>query len=95
MENGKTSVRDKSTDLMVVVDHTATSITDSVQVAKRKDNSILLRLLSVTPDYLVENHRTVICKDEIIILIDGLCNMLKYYPIKPLPKKKLVKRKIK
>lgn len=83
MGKGTIKTSAKSDENVVVIDQSHTSITDTVQIAKRKDNSVLLRLLSVTPDYLVENHRTVICKDEIITLIDGLCDILKYYPKKP------------
>ncbi len=89
--------KEKLAEDIVIFDHNATSLTDLVQVAKRNDNSVIFRLLSITPSYLIENHRTVICKDEVISLIKGLCDLLNYYPIKPKLKlrKKPIKKKVK
>lgn len=92
METDAVKIKSKYGERTLSISETPTSLTDIVQVAKRKDGSVLLRLLSVTPDLMYENHRTVICKNEIISLIDGLCSILKYYPKKPLPKKKPKKK---
>ncbi len=64
-----------------------TSISDIVKIAPRKDGTILLQFLSETPDFLFENHRTLIMQDIAIQLVDLLSDATNYHPEKPQPKK--------
>ena len=61
---------------------TVTSFTDGFQVANREDGIIYLQLLSKAPDKLFENHRTVMPIDCAKGLIDKLCVVTNYYPVK-------------
>jgi len=71
--------------------NTPTSYTDRVNIAISTDGFVLMRFLSVVPDLIIENHRTILKPDVAKRLIDILCKFTGYYPRKPrrkAPKKK-------
>ncbi len=72
---------------------TPTSATDFVNVAGSKDGSVLMQFVSVTPDFIYENHRTVVNEDFVNDFIDILCSAREYYPKKPRKKSVSPKRK--
>lgn len=67
---------------------TPTSMTDTIKIGVRTNESILLQFLSDTPDFLFENHRTIIHREIAIQLVNLLCNATNHYPKEPKPKKK-------
>lgn len=75
----------------LIPSQTPTSATDYVNIAGSKDGSVLMQFLSVTPEYIYENHRTVINEHFVNELIDILCSVREYYPKKP--RKKTVSKK--
>lgn len=66
--------------------HTATSFTDGVNIACRSDGGVLLQFISETPDFFIDNHRTVLTKEGATELIDNLCDAIDYYPTKEVTK---------
>lgn len=73
----------KKDDREFIPSQTPTSATDYVNVAGTKDGSVLMQFVSVTPEYIYENHRTLIANDIMNHLIDTLCDLKEYYPTKP------------
>lgn len=63
--------------------NTPTSFTDSINMALSADGFVLLRFLSVLPDLIIENHRTMLKPDAAKALIDMLCKTTGHYPQKP------------
>ena len=59
-----------------------TTFTDGVNIGCRSDGGILLQFVSETPDFYVENHRTVMTKEGITEFIESLCAAIDYYPEK-------------
>lgn len=71
--------------------NTPTSFTDRVNIGIATDGFVLMQFLSVIPDLIIENHRTILKPDVANNLIDILCKLTGYYPRKPrrkTPKKK-------
>ncbi len=63
--------------------NTPTSYTDMVNIGVASDGFVLMRFLSIIPDLIVENHRTMLKSDVAKSLIDTLCKTTGYYPRKP------------
>jgi len=93
------SKNDNSTDEefepKFVYSNTPTSATDVINISEAADGTILLQLLSFTPDAVIENHRTVLSHTFISDFLDNLCDAADYYPRKPRKKKPTSKKKIK
>lgn len=84
----------KITPKQMLVSDSSTSYTDAVKTSVRSDGSILMQFVSDTPDYQVENHRTVMGNDLVKKLIENLCMITDHYPKKkPGPKPKTSKKK--
>ena len=76
----------------IIHSNTPTSSTDIINVAPTDNGSILLQMISLIPDAIIENHRTVLSQDFVEPFIDTLCEVSNYYPQKP---KKKTKKKAK
>jgi len=63
--------------------NTPTSYTDMVNIGVASDGFVLMRFLSVIPDLIIENHRTILKPDVAKSLINILCKSIGYYPRKP------------
>lgn len=66
----------------VFASQTPTSYSDIVRTSMRGDRSVMMQFLSDTPEFLMENHRTVINPNLVNKLIDNLCLITDYYPVK-------------
>ncbi len=87
----KNNAKDEKDDVELELKHSTspTSYSDYIQVASnKKDGNLILQLISILPDVLIENHRTVLDSGFIKHFIDILCEIIDYYPQKPKPKKK-------
>jgi hypothetical protein len=80
----------KNKEMEIIRSNTPTSFTDYVRVGGMTEGQIIMQLLSLTPDCIHENHRTVIASDHVKELIDSLCELSEYYPKKP--RKQIKKR---
>lgn len=78
---------DTKEKLAYVQSQTPTTSTDFMQLAMSKKGTVFMQLMSVTPDNIYENHRTIISAEYVNELIDDLCALTKYYPEKPSQKK--------
>ncbi len=74
-----------------IYSNTATSATDVINLSHAVDGTLLLQLLSYTPEAVYENHRTVLSRSYVNDFIDDLCSAVEYYPKKP--RKKITPKK--
>ena len=66
-----------------ILSNSPTSFTDTIEISIRKDKSVLFRLLSFLPeDVVIENHRTIIRNENVVELINDLCEKTGYFPDK-------------
>ncbi|NQU64744.1 MAG: hypothetical protein HQ517_10765 [SAR324 cluster bacterium] len=72
----------------ILTSPTATSVSDAVRTAMRTDGSVLMQFISDTPEFQVENHRTVLAPELTRKLIENLCQIVNYYPTKKTADKK-------
>jgi hypothetical protein len=72
----------------IVNANSPTSYTDGFNLAVDKDGMVLMQFVSVTPDAVIENHRTIMSKTKVTKLIDSLCSIVDHYPKKPIEIKK-------
>jgi hypothetical protein len=80
----------KDREFEFIASQTPTSATDVINVAEADNGRLLLQMVSVVPDYIIENHRTVLSSDNVKPFIDIICEVANYYPKKPV--KKAVKK---
>ncbi len=78
----------KSKELIFYPKNEPTSMTDSVNIAKRNNGSLFLQFVSISPDAVIENHRTFIENENVNDFIDSLCKICDYYPRKSAGSKK-------
>jgi hypothetical protein len=69
-----------------IYSNTPTSSTDIINIAVSKNGAVLMQLLSLIPEAIVENHRTVLSPAYVEEFIDELCDATNYYPKKPTKK---------
>ncbi len=81
-------------ELELTLSNTPTSSTDVINVAYSATGAVFMQLISVLPDGLIENHRTVLNSESVEMFIDTLCDATDYYPKKiKKPKKRAVRKK--
>jgi hypothetical protein len=66
----------------IITTPSPTSISDTIRTSIRNDRSIMLQFVSDTPDFQIENHRTVLSEELVKKLMDNLCLVTDYYPKK-------------
>ena len=81
----------KNTDFEFIPSQTPTSATDVINVAEADNGRILLQMVSIVPNYIIENHRTVLNSDNVKSFIDIICEVANYYPKRPV--KRAAKKK--
>ena len=78
----------KSKDLVFYPKNEPTSMTDRVNIAKRNNGSLFLQFVSISPDAVIENHRTFIENENVNDFIDSLCKICDHFPKKSAGSKK-------
>ena len=87
--------KDEKTDMpeLQVNLNLATLFVDNLIMTIREDGFALLRLLANLPEGLMEQGRFMVHQERLKAMIDVMCSLVDYYPVKAKPKKKTSPKK--